>query len=162
MGAWLLTVANQLCQVDITSAEVNGRRMASSLTVIVCFYQLIPKPLKMELIPFTYIETLLTHLYLMPDLMHTVCHDLDFVLSLVPDANRKDVSEAIVVFCLQLSHTKLLDNPEWLDPIPLVHFLRGESRPFQKLSSDPTKMLWFDKTLGLVHVRKSTNDKHYG
>jgi hypothetical protein len=161
MGTWLLAVTDHLRQVDVVSAEDNGRRMASALTVIFCFYQLIPRPLKMELIPFTYIETLLSYLYLKPDLHHTVCRDLDFVLSLVPDTNRKDVSDAIIGFCLQLSHTKLLESPEWLDPIPLVHFLRGTSKPFQKLSSDPTKMGWCDKSLGLVHVRKNTNDKHY-
>ena len=162
MGTWLLTVVDHLRQVEVISAEDNGRRMASALTVIFCFYQLIPRPLKMELIPFTYIETLLSYLYLMPDLEHTVCHDLEFILSLVPDANRKEISEAIVGFCLQLSHTKLLESPEWLDPIPLIHILRGVSKPFQKLLSDPTKMLWCDKSLGLVHVRRSTNEKHYG
>ena len=162
MATWLLIVTEHLRQINIASAEDNGRKMASALTVIFCFYQLIPRPLKMELIPFTYIEMLLSCLYLLPDLEHAVCLDLDFIRSLVPGDNRKAVSEAIVGFCLQLSHTKLLESPQWLDAIPLVHLLRGDLRPFQKLSSDPKKMGWNDKSLGLVHVRKSTNDKHYG
>ena len=136
--------------------------MASALAVMFCFSILIPKPLQMDGIPFEYIEKMFYLLYLRPDLECGTCSDLDFVLSLVPPANRKEVSDAIIGFSLQLSHNKLLNSPQWLYAIPLIHFLRGTSKPFQKLPSDPQSVTWYNKGLGLDHVRRLTNEKHHG
>lgn len=162
MGSWLLTIIDQLQQFEVTSVEDNGRRMASALTIVFCFYILIPKPLRMDLIPFEYIEKIFYLLFLRPDIDHLTCMDLDFVLSLIPPTNRKEVSDAIIGFSVQLSHHKLLNSPQWLYAIPLIHFLRGTLKPFQKLPCDLHNTTWADKYLGLGHVRKSTNEMHHG
>lgn len=162
MGSWLLSIIDQLRQNLVSSTEDNGRKMASTLTILFCFYKLIPKPLKLELIPYEYIAEMLSFLGLKPDLEHHTCTDLDFVYSLLPAVHRKTVSEAVIGFSLQLSHNKLLESPQWLFAVPFVHFLRGTSKPFQKQVSDPRKIVFVDKSLGLDHVRRRTNEKHYG
>ena len=101
---------------------------------------------------------------LWPDLEHPKCADLDVVLSFIPGAQRKSISDAIIGFCNHLLHQKLLNSRYWLFVIPLVHNSTGTSKPFQKPELDPHKMVWSDRSLGLnhVHVQKETNNKQIG
>lgn len=161
MIVWLLEVVKQLQEQETKNAEDNGRRMASIITLVSAFYQLIP-PLSIHSLDTGDIEAILYLLCLWPDPEHSKCADLDVVLSLIPGAQRKAVSDAIIGFCNHLLHQKLLNSPYWLFVVPLVHFLRGTSKPFQKPELDPQKMVWSDRSLGLNHVRKETNDKQIG
>ena len=156
-----MAVIEELRAKEIKCLEDNGRRMASVLAVILSFYRLVPLLSVDYVLPDT-IEVILSLLKLRPDVEHSTHTDLDVVYSLIPKANRKMVSDAMIAFCLSLSHRKLFERPSWLYAIPLVHFLRGTSCPFQKPELNPEKMTWGDKSLGLGHIRRETNSKSLG
>ena len=159
MCEWFAEVTNRLQFVSVTSAQSNGRRMASALTIIFCVYKLTQDHPKMSKMSLECTQMLLSFLYLWPDLEHCTCSDLEFVYTLIPKINRTDVSKAVANFCLKLSHHMFLKSPQWLYAIPLVHFLSGTSKPFQKLSCDPKEIKWSDRSLKLDYVRKYRDDK---
>ena len=161
MGNWLFAVTEQLHSKEIKCLEDSGRRMASVLAVLLSFYRLIPI-LNVNGAGTDTLEAVLSLLYLRPDEEHSTHTDLDVVLSLIPKGDRKLVSDALIAFSVSLSHRKLFERPSWLYAIPLVHFLRGTSAPFQKPELNPEKMTWGEKGLGLLHVRQETNEKNYG
>ena len=162
MGKWIISVTDQLQHFYVNNAEDNGRRMASALTIVAVIDDLTPNHMQIGKFPFANTETLLSYLSLRPNMKECACSDLDFVYSLIPSNSRKSVSDAVVTLCNELSHNKLLQSPQWLYAIPLVHFLRGTSKPFKKLPCDPKNIAWVDGSFGLSHVRERTNDKTYG
>ena len=161
MGNWLLAVTGQLQSKEIKCLEDSGRRMASVLAVLLSFDRLVP-PLSVNAVGTDTLEAVLSLLYLRPDVEHSTHADLDVVLSLIPKPDRKLVSDALIAFCTSLSHRKLFERPSWLYGIPLVHFLQGTSAPFKKPELNPEKMMWGEKSLGLLHVRQETNEKDNG
>ena len=161
MGNWLLAVTEQLKAKRIKCLEDSGRRMSSILAVLLSFDRLVPL-LNVNDVGTDTLEAVLSLLYLRPDTERLTHGDLDVVYSLIPKANRKLVSEALITFCVSLSHRKLFERPSWLYTIPLIHFLQGASAPFQKPELNPEKMTWGEKGLGLLHVRQETSEKNCG
>jgi hypothetical protein len=163
MENWLLEITEQLQTKKIRCLEDSGRRMSSILAVLLSFYRLVPI-LNVNNVGTSSLETVLSLLYLRPDIEHSTHRDLDVVYSLIPKADRKLVSEALIEFSISLSHRNLFERPSWLYTIPLIHFLQGTSAPFQKPELNPEKMTWGEKglDLGLLHVLKETNEKSCG
>ena len=163
MKAWLQSVAEELALIEIHSREDNGRRMASALAILLCLDALIPGAIRLEKVEFNLMECLFYLLYPMPDCEKQTCHDMDFVLRLVPKDSRKIVYEALNNFCRELSHKRHLQSPHWLYALPLLHLLRDpQLRPFQRMQADPKEIPWVDKGLGLGAVRSATQNKGFG
>ena len=162
MKLWLLSIADDLQARPTNTPEENGGRIVSTVAVICCFYQLIPHHLRIENIELEHTSLFLSMLALKPVMEGNKCFDYDYVLYLIDPKCRKEVAEAISGFCMHLAHSKTLRNPEWLYALPLLHFLRKDSSPFQKPELDPEKMQWGDKNLGLGSVRRKTSDKQFG
>lgn len=163
MRAWLQSAAKELQLIEIHSREDNGKRMASALAILVTLDHLIPKPLSIDQIEVGLIELLLILLCPKPDPERQTCHDLDFILGVVPNDSRKVVCEALRSFCQELSHKKYLASPHWLYALPLFHFLRDpQLKPFSKIQGDPKDVPWVDRSLGLGAVRSVTRDKRFG
>ena len=162
MKLWLLSIIDELKTKPSDVPEENGRRIASVIAVICCFYQLIPHHLRIEDVKLNYIATILLMLALKPVVKHKKCIDFDFVLDLIDPNSRKSVAEAISGFCTHLAHSRTLHNPEWLYAVPLLHFLRKDSSPFQTAEMNPEKMQWGDKNLNLTTVRSQAHDKQFG
>ena len=162
MKFWLLSIIEKLQTSPSDVPEENGCKIASVIAVICCFYQLIPHHLKIEDIKLDHIAIILSMLALKPDMERKKCIDFDFVLNLIDPNSRKSVAEAISGFCTHLAHSRTLHNPEWLYAVPLLHFLRKDSSPFQPAEMNPEKMQWGDKNLGLTTVRSQAHDKQFG
>ena len=162
MKLWLLSIIEEVQARPSDVPEENGRRIASVIAVICCFYQLIPHYIKMSDIKLDHIAVILSMLALKPVMQHKKCFDFDFVLDLIDPKSRKSVAEAIRGFCTHLAHSRTLKNPEWLYAVPLLHFLRQDSSPFQTAEMNPERMQWGDKSLGLKTVRSQTYDKPVG
>ena len=158
----MMSVTAQLQHFYVNNVEDNGRRMASALTIIAVIDDLTPSHMQINKFPFECIETLLSFLSLRPNVKEYTCSDLDFIYSLIPSNSRKSISDSVVTLCNELSYHKLLQSPQWLYAIPLVHFFRGTSKPFKKLPCDPKNITWVDRNFGLSHVHERTNDKTYG
>ena len=90
------------------------------------------------------------------------CFDFYYVLDLIEPNCRKAVAVAISGFCMYLAHHKTLQYPGWLYAVPLLHFLREDSSPFEMPELDPERMRWGDKNLGLGFVRSMAYDQEFG
>lgn len=161
MKLWLLSIVEDLQTRPNNVPEENGRRIASIVVVIYCFHQLYPHYLKLENI-LTHTSSFLSMLALKPDLEGKKCLDFDYVLDLIDPNCREKVAEAISDLCRHLAHHKMLRNPEWLYALPLLHFLKKDSSPFQIQELNPEKMRWGDKYLGLGPVRSMAYDQEFG
>lgn len=163
MRKWLSSIADQLQSIEVHSQEDNGKRMASALAIVVCLDELIPSIFKIESVEFRLMELLFVLLYPRPNCEKYICHDINFVLCLVPQDSRKKVHDALNSFCMELSHKKHLHCPYWLYALPLLHLLRDSRvRPFRKLQCGLKDIPWVDTNLGLGTVRSATVDKTFG
>ena len=138
--------------------------MTSVLTVLLCLHHLTSK----NMVPFRdvslkVITASLKMLTLKPDFEQKICHDLEFVLSMISEKDRRDrgyVADVINYFCAHLVEFKDLQSPEWLFAVPLINFLKRSSKPFQSVERNPASIPWKTsyQSLGLWHVwRKSTS-----
>lgn len=161
MLKFLMDIAVQLIRMDIKGNVIlNGRRMLSAIIVICCLHELTPKTIKhLSDIPSDLISALLSLLCLMPDLDRRKCADWNYLTTFIPDSLRKKVSDAILAFVVHLSHTKYFDLPDWLFAVPIVHFLRKITTPFQDLETNPKKISWGDRLIGLQGVKSFVNDR---
>ena len=157
MKEWLYSIVLALKEKQCATPEENGKRISAVSSIICCFHMLSPRPLLIANIACDCIADMMSMLTLQPDSENRKCIDYDYVSSLIPQ--KMKVADAISRFCTQLLHKRSLRNPEWLYAIPLIHFLRGDSKPFQEPELNPEKMKWEDKNLGLTVVRGSTHDK---
>ena len=160
---WLQSAAEDLQLKKIHSCKENGKRMASALALLVTLDLLIPNSFHIDQVEFRLIELLLMLLCPWPDSDRQTCHDLDFVLSLIPQDSRKMICEALRSFCQELSHKRHLASPQWLYALPLFHFLRDpQLKPFSKIQCNPKEVPWIDRSLGLGAVRSVTRNKIFG
>ena len=144
----------------VHSPEENGSRMASVVSIAGCFYGILPSPLGWDNLHLDYIADVLSMLTLRPDIQHRQCKDLNVLYSLLPENSRRYVSDALCGLCIHLAHNRNLKKPQWLYAIPLIHFLRKQSAPFDSPQLDPEKITWDDKQFGLVHVKSVTDNKN--
>ena len=162
MRAWFQSAAEDLQSIEVHSREDNGKRMASAFAILVSLDKLIPKTFSIDRVEFRLIELLSMLLCPRPDPERKTCHDVDFVLSLVPKDSRKMVCEALESFCRELSHKRHLNSPQWFYALPLLHFLRDQKvKPFHKIQGDPKEIPWIDKSLGLGTVRSATQQRTF-
>ena len=154
---WILSVIEELQMRPADNSEENGRRMASVLAIVSCIYTLTPRPLSLDRFDSNAIAAILSMLCLKPNLQGRQHTDLNIVLSLLPEKSRKPASEALCGLCIQLSSHKDLRKSEWVQVVPLVHFLQKKSVPFDTLN--PDKIVWCNPSLGLKHVKSMTSHK---
>lgn len=154
MNEWLLQVMRELKQVLHSPALQNGRRMTSVLSIMLCFDHLIPKYIRMSTFKNEDIADMLSMLAIYPDMEQKKCRDYDYVCQVLEPHVKKTVTDTITSFCNQLHHSTYLSQPHWLYAIPLLHFLRGASRPFENLELESKKMKWGDAYLGLQNLRQ--------
>ena len=161
MLQFLLDIVNQLYHMDVKDSIVfNGKRILSAIVIICCFHEMTPQHIKrLEDIPSDHISALLSLLCLKPDMQRQECNDWNYLITFIPSSFRKTVSDAILALIVHLSHTKYFELPEWLFAIPIVHFLRSISKPFQEIETEPNRIPWGDKLIGLQTVKSYVNDR---
>ena len=153
---YFFEIVETLYQCDVQqNALLNGKRMASALTILCCFNRIV---LKLDSIPLEHIVALLSMLHLMPDSKKLQCADWDHVSSLLPETLKGRALDAVHRCVVHLSHQKHFD-PVWLFALPVVHFLKGSSRPFQPIECNPRNIPWGDKFIGSGFVKNLIKDK---
>ncbi len=57
----------------------------------------------------------------------------------------RSAASAIESLCNQLMKQAWTSNPEWLLAVPLLHFLRGDSKPFEEpdIGGSPQNLAWW-------------------
>ena len=155
MKEWLLSVIEDLCKMQCTSTVENGKRMASALSIILCFEKLIPERIKMYSFKEDETAAILHVLSIWPDEKLKQCHDYEHVKQVMHHDVVKPLVEQIGSFCTHLHNKAHLNPPTWIYAVPLLHFLQGVSEPFGNPELDPDKMKWGDASLGLSTLRSS-------
>jgi len=68
-------------------------------------------------------------------------------------------ASAIESLCNKLMQQAWTSNPEWLLAVPLLHFLRGDSKPFEepKFGGSPESLAWWGaQKLDIREFQRST------
>ena len=127
--------------------------MASVITVIQCFCEVMPSPqLPYGSLSAANYSTILSMFRPKTDLISHRSLDLEILVKLIhPD--EEPVAKGLTSFCKYLAHAKHVRNPEWLYAVPLIHFLLQRSCPFEKPETRHDKILWNDPHLDLVGLR---------
>lgn len=74
---------------------------------------------------------------------------------------RSEVATSVALLCKQTRRGKL--RKEWLRAVPLYHFLKASSEPFEKLGMNPEKIQFIaDHELDLKEYRYKTYDSEEG
>lgn len=156
---YLFDIVEILYNTDVKqSGTLNGKRMASALTIICCIYKIVTK---MEGMPFENVAALLSMLCLMPDAENQVCVDWDIVNELLPKTMNAIAFEATHSLMRYLSrHHHFLR--QWLFALPVLHFLNGTSQPFQPAEYKPQDIPWGDRVIGLGYIKDLIKDKEIG
>ena len=148
---FLLSIVNQLAGKKMETPLENGRRMLSVITIMCCISRMVAGSIKFSYLLDHYsVSLFLSMLRLWPDQEHQKCIDWEYLDKNIPAEFRKESYDSVHMFINELSsRADPLSMPEWLYAIPVMHFLKGVSRPFQEFEFDPREVPFGD-TLGAV------------
>ena len=146
MMNFLLEAIKRLSKINVEGDPItNGRRMLSATIIICSLYKMIPSYIKIEEISSFLISTSISMLCLLPDVQKKKCDDWDYLLNYIPREFNETVYEAIQFFIHHINCKNLLKQPSWLYAIPVLHFLKQMSYPFQEVEYDFKKIPWKDE-----------------
>lgn len=123
--------------------------MLSVLIIICCMCELEVKMADMN----KYLPFLLNTLRLMPDKRNQVCEDWDYLSEHIPEHFRLTASKYIVQVFNFLCETEKKYSG-WFTAIPVIHFLRKDSLPFQMIELEQDKIQWKDELIDLETVKE--------
>ncbi len=155
---FLLSIVKQLYGKKIEAPLENGRRMLSVVTIMCCISRMVSRYIKFSYLLDHYSMSLfLSMLRLCPDQERKRCIDWEYLDENIPAEFKKESYDSVQIFINELSsRADPLSKPEWLYAIPVMHFLKGVSKPFQEFEFDPKEVPFVDKLIGLGAVRGKT------
>ncbi len=156
---FLLSIVKQLDGKKIETPLENGRRMLSVVTIMCCISRMVSRYIKFcyLLEEHSSMSLFLSMLRLWPDQERKRCIDWEYLDKNIPAEFRKESYDSVQTFINALSnHADPLSKPEWLYAIPVMHFLKGVSKPFQGFEFDPKKVPFGDKLIRLGAVKMKT------
>ena len=151
---WLLSIATHLKSRDVKTPSANGKRMCSVLIIVSLLYKLSADSHVRNIAPNN-ISGLFSMLCLRPDVTKFSCTDLKVLQSFIPDASIKDVAKALIFFIANILPNGQL-RPDWVNVIPLVHFLLGKVNPFDPPKMSSKEIKWIDRHISLAKVTSPT------
>ncbi len=155
---FLFSIVIQLVGRKIETPLENGRRMLSVVTIMCCILRMVSGNIKLNLLLDPYSMSLfLSMLRLWPDQDHKRCIDWEYLDKNIPAEFRKESYDSVRRFITDLSScADPLSRQEWIVAIPVMHFLKGASKPFQEFEFDPKAVQFGDKLITLGAVRGNT------
>ncbi len=150
MVFFLLSIVEKLYGQVIETPHDNGKRMLSVITIMCCISRIYSKDI---IINRSFISMLLYMLCLWPEQDYKRCSDWEYLDKNVPPKFKKESYASVQMFITALSQSELLFKPEWLYAIPVMHFFKGSSEPFQEFQFDPKKVLFGDTHIDLRAVK---------
>ncbi len=136
---------------EIETPLENGRRMLSVITIMCCISRMVSRFYKLnQLLDHNSIRLFLTMLRLRPEQEHERCIDWEYLDKNIPDDFKKKSHDSVQMFIDESSSVaKPLLNTMWLYAIPVMHFLKGVSKPFQEFELNPKGVPFGDKHISL-------------
>ncbi len=155
MVNFLLPIVKKLEGRKIKTPLENGRRMLSVITIMCCISRMVTRNTRFDYLleEHSSASLFLSILRLWPDQEHKRCIDWKYLDKNIPTEFKKQSYASVQMFINDFSHAELLAKPEWLHAIPVMHFLKGVSKPFQEFEFDPKKVPFRDTLIGLGAVK---------
>ncbi|KAL9988396.1 hypothetical protein ACROYT_G002834 [Oculina patagonica] len=103
-------------------------------------------------------KSLLSCLSLEADPTEKKCTAYEAVLAEFSTEFRESAASGIESLCNQLMKDAWAPNPEWLLAVPLLHFLRGDSKPFEEpdIGGSPKTLVWWGaQKLNITEFQRS-------
>ncbi len=161
MVDFLLSIINKLVGRKMETPLENGRRMLSVITIMCCIWKMVSRVIKFSyLLNHHSVSLFLSMLRLWPEQEHNRCIDWEYLDENIPVEFKKELYDSVRTFINELSsHTDPVSKSEWLYAIPVMHFLKGVSTPFQEFEFDPREVPFGDKLIGLGAVKGKIFDR---
>ncbi len=160
MVDFLLSIVKQFGEKNIGTPLENGKRMLSVISIMCCISRMVTRNIRFDfLLDHSSMSLFLSMLRPWPDQEHKRCIDWEYLDKNIPAEFKKESYDSVQMFINELSHAQPLSKPEWLYAIPVMHFLKGVSKPFQEFEFDPKEVPFGDKLIGLGAVRGKTFDR---
>ncbi len=146
---FLRSVVKKFYGQKIETPLENGRKMLSVITIMCCISRMVSICYKLnQLLDLNSIRLFLAMLRLRPEQEHERCIDWEYLDKNIPDDFKKKSYDSVQMFIDESSSAEPLLNPMWLYAIPVMHFLKGVSKPFQEFELNPKGVPFEDKSLG--------------
>ncbi len=161
MVSFLLPIVEKLASQEIVTPRDNGKRMLSVITIMCCISRMVTKYIKFNALlnHSSIISPFLYMLCLRPEQEH--CIDWEYLDKNIPPKFKEESYASVQMFINDFSHAELLSKPEWLYAIPVMHFLKGVSKPFQEFQFDPKNVPFGDTLIGLGTIRTEIYNRKY-
>ncbi len=154
---FLLSIVKKLDGRKIETLLENGRRMLSVITIMCCISRVVSN---IKLLDHKSMSLFLSMLRLWPDQERKRCIDWEYLDKNIPDEFKKTAHTSVQMFIDELSSDA--GCLVWLCAIPVMHFLKGVSKPFQEFEFDPKKVPFGHEHIalgGLGAVKTKTYNK---
>ena len=157
---WLRSIIEEVQKFSISS-ESNGRRIATILVIIICYYKLDSMDNVQVKLQSDDVAKMLAMLELKPDKERNSCCDFDYVKSLLDQSTSKDTILAFHFLCNFYTPIEYVEKAQWLYALPLIHFLKEMCKPFAKPQLNPEKIVWYDISLPLLGIERSVRQGYF-
>ncbi len=158
MVSFLLPILEKLARQEAVTSHDNGGRMLSVITIMCCISRMVTSDIKFNhLLSHSSMSLFLSMLRLWPEQERKRCMDWEYLDKSIPVKFKKESYDSVQMFINELSsRADPLSMPEWLYAIPVMHFLKGVSKPFQEFEFDPKEVPFVNKLIGLGAVKGKT------
>lgn len=157
----LLSFIEEL-QGNTCSPEEATRRFALALSVIRCFMRMIRSDqLPWKSLPSSDISLIFSSFHL-PNSTSYRSVSIETMCARVIHPLEATIASDLITFCERLANAEHLKEPQWLYAIPLIHFVKQQSSPYEAPKKLGKEINWEDPEshFGLQHLRRRTLKKN--
>ena len=152
LTGWIFPIVDTAKNCTVSTAEDSGKKVMTAIIIICIVGKLLEtKHLQPRHIPVPYAASMLQMLCLSPDLENKKCIDYEFVRSVIPNHYVKYVTEAISELgnYYLIAAAADIEHVEWFYCLPILHFLKNDTKPFDTLDLPVEKLVFTDHYLKL-------------
>ena len=161
MKQCLLSFIRELQVKICLQKEEATRKIALVISVIRCFRRMNPDQLPWKSLSSSDISLIFSTFHL-SDLTSYRSINIDTLIDEVIHPLEVSVASDLITLCERLANAKHFKQPQWLYAIPLIHFLKHQSSPFEDPKKLGREIKWKDPEshFGLQNLRKWTSKKN--
>ena len=136
------------------------RRFVLAISVIRCFRRMGPNEMIWKSLSSSDISQILSTFQLF-DIECYRSVNMDTLFNLIHPLE-EIVTDDLITLCIRLASSEHLKQPQWFYAVPLIHFLRKQSFPFENPEKFGREIKWQDPEtdFGLYILRKRTAKKN--
>lgn len=156
LKTWLFDIVKDLRSVDVHSPTDNGRRMRSVLVVLAVLFKASWLLIGSDTIRADEISLPFSMLRLYQE---PRAADLTILMNSVSEKCYDEVARVFAFFTKKMLPSSF-DMLQWVFVIPLIHFFRKKTKPFQDPALISKEIVWFDADIPLARLNSNKTSRY--